>query len=824
MKTNATSPHARHTHEVQATQAPVQPLISRRNRGNRNSPVTPSREDDTWVHSGMSKHIRYLSAFSDDVIVVEGKHRKGDESKPITIDLNELYIGCVGGDSIYQSPQPLSQFPHLCEAFKLATNSVLFRNESGSIPQEINSTKAFSLRIFAWMMRNGIYKLAELTPKHLEEMLTEVAKFTWPGALDQESKLLTLAAQAEEDSFLAKTIAGKKNGKLFHFNTRVIERLLGAPFDDNVISQSTRERFVRICGLTQQRTTPVESKARRAGSSLRATMRTLNLLSLTFGDSIPFFPFPDVQKEDAHFRKVRDRHFESQPIGQPVGKKASASTGSAVRPTANLTIVETASLLSQAVTWTYDYAPAILEVLEFARTELKKHAKDPNRKQATNQTNASIRKKWAEVAERANLPFRHISNLSQGKESLRQRICDLLYSQYVNIGISSGRRPNEICGQGKPYGLYFGALVREDGDIPLYNSEFYIEKSLQEYAVFPANGLMRDSVEVLEKLYVLMREFGERTPIRKSDVRMARRMKLFATRDISFNGFQTGRKTGFDSAKHRHNFLKLANVSAAKFDEKMPPFRRIFATLFMRRYDLREYEALREYLGHLDASTSQGYFSDRGKPRKKGESIRELHALSSEHSAPMIRELKEAGVEYMADVLARMMNGEEVAGLFPRLVLKLLKRLSADVSFRRLGTDRKSMSMAKLLDKRGYGVNPMKHTICTANSPRHTATSAKCFRDGELHREDASETRCSGCIHSLKPNSYVENVREQRDAAVLSRDAPGLPEAVRGGHGRRVIRLTKVIDFEMNMGAKNRLLMEELHDSWASSVAGALHG
>lgn len=782
-------------------------------------------DEYTWQRMEITKNNRFLSSFSSDVIRVDVSNKLSENRKIVEINPSEIYLPCDGGKSIYVTPQPLQNFPHLCETLKLAINLTLGKHEAGNLSEEVSAIKLNAIRFFAWIMRNGVYRLGDLEKHHLREFVAEFSRGGWEVILGLDERLNRIVSLAESNPSMLESIAGRGNGKNFSINTRALEKIAGSGINANRIPNSFRQKISELYGAKNYQPTRY-AKHSASDSSLRRTLLDINLLFNLPTDCINFNPFPNASK--AKILKPKSDIRVSNDVSSAVdGSTTLALTGSEKewapqasnrKPTINISAQECAELLAEALRWTYDYSAGVLEVVEYCRLRLEELPCKIHQTPSNIQTD--IFKKWKEVAHCYNIPQKSISSLHLGNNSLNFQVKLLMYAQFVAIGICSGRRPGEIQGLNKPWGIYYGAVQELDTEIPAWDIDIYIEKSIQNYGLFPANTITKDSVLVLERLFNLMRK-SHTPPVKQSEkIEDARKMKLFSLRTLSAPGLAAEHRSEptLDDAKKK--FLEVAKVDSTRYIGSNTPFRRIFCTIHMHRYDLKELPALSQYLGHFNFGTTFGYYSDRGQSRAKGESIRELHALPKGEADLFVEEIRSVGVEYFVEVVKKLLKGEPVGGVFPTMIYRLTSRLSRNVDFSKLNSEQKSRLIAERMGRKGYHPTPLEHVICFADSPKHNSKSSKCYNNGDLRREDSSEELCTGCNHSCRPESYMENmkslaVKEEK----LSRDR-SIPQAIRDAHARRAISLSEVVAIERKIAAKSSIQYTALEQAWSALLEG----
>ena len=800
-----------------------------------------ARGRDAWPSEGelvpgVARHARYLSDFQDDMVRLDVSHHQARGTHIITIDIQSQLVSCNGGRSHYREPRPLTYFTEAVDAFKIALNRTLARHHKGLLSTAVLECKRSFLRIFAWMSRNCIYRLDDLNRELIESLVSDVSQHGWDGVLDQTELLRGVIARAKTDIDIFCRIYDRyRNAKAYTLPISELEAIVGMPLYEWTIPRSLYEEFAALEG--DSRPISKVDVPRRLGATryaIRDTMVGLNALALSTPGSIPFLPFANIHDASLKAFKAAQAILKAEQVAasgsstkrrmEPQtppqldgnvaveGKRGKNATQKSTRepsarahespsrqvqevpppqihverqqehqahgrkPTVNLSVNECVSIFAEALRWTYDYSPAILQTIEFARSRIS---------ELGGKDSYALSKAWKDVyafyeveAAKVNLPIKSIAQRNQGALSLRSVVKLCQFALFTNFGINSARRPNELIGRRKvPYGLYLGAVSRVQDEPAIYRVDSYVSKGPMSWLSFPANRLMADAYFVLERLYELHEPYGAPERDETTPPEVARQRKLFTLRDITPMALSPGSQREHFHAKERGTFLSLAGVNPKRFDGSITPFRRMFSVLNMRRYDLPEHPALQTYLGHLDAATTGGYYNDR-EVRAPGESLLELHAPDYVDT-DLLKDLETADLEYLAEKLLRMLQGEQIAGGFPVVAAKLAKQMSSTASFAVLTNELKAGVLAKRLHDDGHRCMPMPHVCCMSGHSAETTEKAKCYRDGSLHHEESSPLKCSGCVNQMASESYLKSIEVLAAEAEMTAVDAGRPAAVR---------------------------------------------
>ena len=757
--------------------------------GASNLVATPNPEVDAFEACGVVKHARYESAWGSHDVKIDTSHFSKLGTKSKTYFLSKLTIACQGQDSIYTKPELLSHFPRLMDALKFSINATLKRNHKGNIVTAISQVIRDSQRIFSWMMQRGVYHLGDFTPQHCQDLVVALSEAPWSRLLRQNRRLIELYFLALRDPSVSELFVSQSHAKIFPLNIGVLEEMLGIPISSQTIPNSFRRRIAKLVG-DRRNTLAYCRKEIPVYAEIIHTMQQLNDFSLLPAefDCMRFFPFASINSEAGSI-------FKAQPQQTP-----------------NLSPKDCFALFRESLKWIYDYAPAILQIANEGRFILENHS--GSAQLTDRRVSSAMIARYRALSATQKLPYAELTGNHKGMQSWRGITETLFVACGIVIAINHARRANEIFGENVPYGLYLGCL-QEVSKFPIeYRIDFYVEKGIQDYREFPANILAADSIRLLEEIYQVFRPLGVPPITAKSPP--ARDDKLFRLRRMTLSGFQGGFE-GFSFRTSMNELFRLAGVDAKKFDGTQTPFRRMFTTLFLRRYDCPELSAMQNHLGHLDPGTTIPYQADL-YPRASGESIRELHGQSAPEIDAMLKAIDKGRTDYLVELMEGLMSGKSTGGIFPKMVIKLAKRLGASADFRKLTTERRSGVLATSLQRRGYAPNVIAHVVCMAEQPRHTLQSAKCYSDGRLHRENASSELCNGCVHSFSNENYLSTIEKDRDAAHGNGKNELLPPSVRAANVARAERLSALLASERSIAAVNRQVIISLVNSWNQQV------
>lgn len=706
-------------------------------------PVRPQEESgtvettppDSDFPRDVARHSRYKSPWSSNQVEIDvGNFTKLEPNFRI-FDLEKIYLNCdieLGG--VYDGIKPLTDFPHLADAFKRAINLYCENHHHGGVTSVTNFLRIIQ-SFFSWMVSRGIYRLRDLEQSDMEQVLNDVAQHTWSGLNNLDGKLRDLIETLNQNPSLAPDYVGKGMVGTFTVSTEKLESTLGIPIASQTIPKWFRDALKKVSGDKRPNRTKGEAE-KPSFSRTMMTAKALDFLANPGGitDGIQFKPYESGR---------------SAALSRIVEKS---------RQTPNISPTDACKIISECFTWLFDYGSKIVASLLELRTELERDYSD------TPQADAKIR----------DLVKTQLENLVRSGEIPGQILgienCD--FADYAAltmiacgqlIGINHARRAKEIYGSyNVGYGAYFGCVQLIDAERKAYTSEFWVSKGVQDWRSFPANGLVADAIALLEQFYLVYRKFGEKIPP-SDDKQKLRQMKLFSYRRLTLHSLQHSEPLAVPHLTYTRYLFIRAGVNPEKWASSSSPFRRMYVQLYMRRYDLPELPAAARQLGHQGFPQTIHYGSNT-KATAPGESVREIfpQALDKD-SKDLLKNIKEEGAIYLRELIEGLFKGSGAGGLFPRRVIKLAQRLSSIADFSKLSVDRKAGILAQRLDKQGYAITPMPHVACTAGSNKQTIGSANCAKDGQLQRKMASPSVCSGCFHSWTTENYRKNILDEAE-------------------------------------------------------------
>lgn len=737
--------------------------------------------------SEVMRHSRFLSDWESNILTIDVRHFQSNNEKLQHFDLNRITITGSGDHvGIYKRVIPLTDFPEFIEGLKWAVNSTLTDFHHGTPGQEVGSAIALCQNFFSWLIQRGIYRLRDCNPEDLKQLLNEVARGSWHRINSVNRHLIQLGLKLRTDPRYAQEFVGKNKGATFRVNLSRLSQEIGLPLGNFSVSWSFRRRLAAITQSAKIVPSMPNARISPTFGEVSATAHLINRLALAPPsiDSISFLPF---QSPNAAAKALIEENRGQTP---------------------NISTRESARVLSECLDWIYGVGPALAEVLEIAQSEiaLKKDCREV------------VASAYNERVSLGSIPGKMIDPSRGGMQALINNISVCMAAAGCVVATNNGRRANEIFGVGKPYGAYYGC-VEKVSDLPRsFQAEFYVEKGPQEFRSFPANTLVADAIHLMERFYVLFLSPSEEVPEYTEPRSLSRSKKLFRLRKIGRNGF--GGEYPLDWRLPFRMLLSRANVNAKIWNGQHAPFRRLYATLFIHRYDMPEFPALQHQLGQLTPSQAVSYAYDNAA-QSNDRLIRNMHRRGNDFDTKsMLNEISAAANEYLIELIEALLADKPTGGMFPQLLLKLAKRLSASSDFSKLTAERKAEKLAAIATKRGYSSTPLPHTVCMAGTARHALVLAKCSGATELQRESASPSTCSGCINSLNNNSYIGNVRKEVERLKSEAAQADLPGFLRIGLQKDAAQLQELIDIEMKLTTRTASALASLTEVWQRHLSG----
>lgn len=709
-------------------------------------------------------------------------------SKIKTIDLDSLVLQCSGKQEsagVYKGVYPLNKFPNFVTALKLAINSGLCTYNFSAPSNEIGLIVNRLIFFFSYLIQNGVYRLIDCPPELPDIFAKKLISSSPQSVMNIEFHLKELASEFEINISKAKSlISGPKNRRRINF--KKLSLYIGIYVTHLDIPNWFLEYLSSITGEVQvYKASRIPRKTKR--SFMKSMLTAVNMVALHPKplDSLPFTPFPNVNS-------ILRNHFRPQNSQTP-----------------NISTNQYVALLSTLLTWVIDYSPHLLKIIEVVREQFEVGDEKSALKAAVSLHSSYV--------DRGALPPPKIVQFhnTSSPDSLQYLIRMSITAAGYLVIFNHARRANEIFGEYKPYGLYLGCLTENNRIAHRYEIDIYLQKGPKDYHTLPANSLVSSSVDFLERLFNLYRDLHTPEVQAKTPRTAGHHLHLCKTRNLTISGFTDFESYFFPKRIYISPLLTASGINPSDWKEQQTPMRRAWLTLFIHRYDLPEWPAGQRSLGQLDLNSTISYQTDKFT-RAPGHAVAELHgreALSLDGAA-MIDNLALAKKEYVQEAVRRLFEGTFTGGAFSSLILKLVKKLSGNVSFRKLTEERKAHLVTENLTKRGFSADPMPHIVCMAGTATETRTSANCSVAGNLHKEKASPIKCDGCINGWMNDNYLRVTIAERDRCLEAADDVTLPPAQRESMLATSNQLSAVIDAYVKLSAETKISIEKVILSW----------
>jgi hypothetical protein len=389
-------------------------------------------------------------------------------------------------------------------------------------------------------------------------------------------------------------------------------------------------------------------------------------------------------------------------------------------------------LAERAVTWVTKIGPKLLEL----RSALNQLELLPNREWRTDPVTLLLNEfNNSEAGKLLGKPIVLRRNNNEDAVSLRTVLSGFLpTSCYIVIGILTARRDVEISG------LETDAITgsSETG----WWLKSIIAKTLRKTDYTPCPKLVSQAVDLLNLL---------REPLTNT----ASTNKLFV---IPVKNGKTKTHVDFDIGRWLNSFARFVKVPQVEHEGKLidwifapHQFRRIFAILFVWRFDYGNLEALSYHLRHFNIRMTLVYVRDAELRKLLGE---EYHRLTVEKLKSV-----EAG-----DI--------KPAGIFGKVLSRTISRLRTQVDI----TDSVDMErkIIRIVENRGLSLKPTVWGYCGASAApsniRRSACQSKAnlsrrlLEDGTPDPSGSDETTCARCLFHFTDESRLQHwVTLERD-------------------------------------------------------------
>ena len=762
------------------------------------------------LFNNISKHSRYVSDWDDNEIIIDGSLNGG-----LTKDSDDEYLFkwdlstfILPPNRSYKSPMPLTDKKELTDTVKVYINEALM-SHMGKVKSPATSIarfKSFMCFIIEWMWINDIYKFAQLNRKNTETLITDYASQGRSGALKRKERyeafineptFKDLTTLSRRGSATKQCILGRPETVYAGINISNKER---PSFFIDAVFNANDDINTRKTGLS------VERFLKPSGVS--AICNILGLIKSFYymvpeGFDKPSEPLLAINNTYEYARKL-----SKIPKGR----------------TKNINIDEFAALLTESLSWIYDYSEGILKALnelcEISSRDMNDHYKSEQHREW-------YTKRWATIVDEYGITFKTLSgiNSSQGingkgaknspydKDSVPfgHLIKHLSSACYTVIAIMNARRVDEV--KGKQVGLTYNCLTEINNPLTSYICEMYIEKTVKDYVPIEVNKLTADAINVLKKIVEFNNpDLKEKT---KTDNKS---INLFRIPAPSNNGVRT---IYLDTSNDVVPYFEYATRNCeGESTLRSHSLRRITAILYMYRFEIPSLLAVKDMLFHSKLTMTQTYITD---PDTR-ETRQRIDELWPKEQKTLNNDLEWASEEWYVEHISGLIDGsKKSSGGFIKMVRRYVKilALSSDFSF----DDPKELSRkaAQVLIEKNFVPKPARHGDCMAPDNGNIKTSSRCFdkESKSLKKEKASANLCTTCPYHWRPEGNLHALNEDLSMLIkketditlplferkrAERDADNLRKAIalsKELQNKRAIEITSMIkDVNTRKGAK----------------------
>lgn len=710
---------------------------------------------------------RILSAWSDCVLRIDAS----PSVKPRIIDLSSIPLPenkSMGGP--FGEGLTLGQFPHWMDTAKayaaMALNDAAHCHEpAGAAVNALNHV----FRFFAWCVQRRVYKLAALTEMDFRDLANDMRPHGWMSALGIAGRLRGVVERATEDEEL-RAVLLRRDSNAVYISPNVLSREIGCLITAREYPIEFRQAMANLSqtNIRIQRNEPKTSEG-WSESSFKNVFVALNRLAQLQEplDRLLFVPYPNARN-----------HARNQ------GAKADGRTP-------NLPVEEAAKLMSLALKWIYQRGPGIVELVTLWRDSLQECK---GNWRAQEHAFERVREAYPRIREQYELPEVQLDGLIKYRDgtSVFILVQQLQTAVMTIVAINQARRKNEVLGEGRrPWGLYRGCLQVSDPFVNAYELDIYIEKTWRSWLRMSSNKLVVDAIGVLCNLRAAIFPDEPEAPA-KATLAELRTRKLFILPNHAVLLGQTNQPPQYSFELHSAKFFLEAGIDQRFW--RTHTFRRLFALLYMYRFDHPSLQALSEDLCHFDLECTRTYVTDNDM-RVQAERIEKIYRLRSD-SFPE-EEMDEARRAYADDVLFAMLTSSNAGGPMTRRVRLWVRHMVRQVEFDELDLHDIQVAVRDELGKRGYSPDTFRHGVCWASSDRF-ARRANCGEGGKLHRERACAEICSSCPHHSTSKAFLENL--ERDAKQMEERAAAATIETESSEAKQsASRLRALIGLELTL-------------------------
>jgi len=605
-------------------------------------------------------------------------------------------------------------------------------------------------KLWEWGRLRGLYRPADWKESHFRALAKSLGKSRWTGGMQLDRRVQELLWTRPTASlfvrFDSEASVSLREGlaSLLHTNLSVQE--LG----------SVRKTLFEYAGVTD-RLEPWVNR-RPTVSWMVQTLRGINeLVRVPKKFGFTFAPYPDPYTR-AKKLAVPNKRTRTMTVEQAVG------------------------LLVHSYDWVQNKAnAAVAMVAEVGRIAQQLGTESLGHNLRARLADEMWRRSTVRIEAEATLGFpvemvKVNENAHGDTASVAHVVEGLMSSAFVLIAGLNARRKDEICH--RKLGLTRHSMRVINEELGVYQGDFYLMKTLQDYAPYFVNRTTYDAFVVLSKLEIVQQNV-EAMLLPASDIPDSSH-SLFWRRTYSVTRGQLGDRIWYQFQMGRSGagsrFLRDALGDGASMQgTSAHMFRRFYAIIYFYRFEHASLIHLRYQLAQLNLDCTQQYVSDAviglatGRiPASIKKQPQEVRAAMQSDLRDLAEEIKAVGSEKLYESIKGLVGGAPASGGFPALLLRLQRRLTAAVDYSRLDKDAQTKRLAAVVERRGHAIRPLPHGDCLAG--RSAARSAKCAEGpgSGPAPENASADVCSRCSLHWVSEGHLQG--QKMDLEMLDRE------------------------------------------------------
>lgn len=652
----------------------------------------------------------------------------------------------------------LSKEPELAIATILALDSYLCNAEIAKGTHRTIATMASTLaKCWEWGRLNGIYRAADWTAGHFRRLEMQLGKGRWAVALQGEERVTAFLKTRPHPSSVSRA----------NYSPFSIHSEMGALMGTNMgalelgFARNSIHRYVKP-NLPAQDLEKDRKLSQPGLTWLLQAFWAINLIgSLKAPYGFKLTPFPDPKARATRLAKPNSR-------------------------TPTLSVDQAIGLLVHALKCVNEQTDAICGlVYEIGRIALEAGQIE----RAQNARLRLMKKLWEESAVRTRavdvlgVDVSMWLRSEDGKVTVPHLVDTIMSACVVLIGGLNARRKDEIIHQ--KLGLRRDSMRPINRDLAVYESMFYIEKTLKSYAPYYVNQATFDAYSALQKLESAQLQVEA---LLTGEDRNAQSLNhsMFWSRGFAPTSNTLQPRVWFDFSFDRKGAGRAFTSAALGEGVRLAGggahvFRRFYAIIYYYRFEHGGLLALRFQLAHLNCEMTKQYVTNAMVDavearipvalRRAPETIR---AVINDDWQAVDEVIRNVGSEKLYGLIADLLGGQNFSGGFPRLVEKLHRRFSSDLDYSAMDTERQARRLQQRLMDRGHALRPLPHADCAAGASK--AHGAKCSNSKPAgpSPENASAEVCRACPYSWTSEGHVEGLK--LDLEVLNNEITETPQ------------------------------------------------